>query len=117
MNYCTNCGNKVDNNAFVCTRCGAKLKDDVSIQASNSIDNGGFAWSVLGFFVPLAGLILYLVWKNEKPKTAKSAGKGALAYLIFYIIIVLIAFIFGFFSGIVSIEDDYYYDDNYYHFE
>ena len=36
----------------------------------------GFA--VLGFFVPLIGLILYLIWKEKTPLKAKSAGKGAL---------------------------------------
>lgn len=117
MNYCTNCGNKVDSNAFVCTHCGVKLRDDVSNQVSNSVDKGGFGWSVLGFFVPIVGLILYLVWKEERPRTAKSVGKGALAYLIFYIAIMVIGFIFGFASGITDVDDDYYYNEEYYNFE
>ena len=40
----------------------------------------GFA--VLGFFVPVAGLVLWLVWKDETPLKASSAGKGALAGVI-----------------------------------
>lgn len=120
MNYCTNCGNKVDSNAYVCTHCGVKLKNESQqTQIFSSEDKGGFGWSVLGFFVPIAGLILYLVWKNEKPKTAKSAGKGALIYLICYIAIMVIAFMIGFFGSFTGsiIDEDDYYDDYYYDFE
>jgi hypothetical protein len=38
--------------------------------------SGGFA--VLCFFVPIVGLILYLVWKSEYPLKARSCGKGAI---------------------------------------
>ena len=41
-------------------------------------DNPTAVWKVLGFFVPLAGLILYAVWKDEKPLTARALGKFAL---------------------------------------
>ena len=53
-------------------------------------DNGGFGWGLLGCCIPLVGLILFLVWKGEKPQTAKAAGIGAIVgvaiSLIFYII-------------------------------
>ena len=51
-------------------------------RSSNPQDapSGGIA--ALGFFFPLIGLILYLVWKDETPLRAKSAGKGALAGFI-----------------------------------
>ena len=117
MNYCTNCGHKVDSNAYVCIHCGIKLESNVSNQLSNTDDKGGIGWGILGFFVPMAGLVLYLVWKNEKPNSAKSAGVGALTYLVVYIAIMIIAFIFGFFGSMNEIENDYYYDDNYYNFE
>jgi hypothetical protein len=45
-------------------------------QAPSDAPSMGYA--VLGFFIPLAGLILYLVWKDQYPLRAKSAGKGAL---------------------------------------
>jgi hypothetical protein len=49
-----------------------------SVATANPLDapSGGFA--VLCFFIPLVGLILYLVWKDEYPLKAKSCGKGAL---------------------------------------
>lgn len=35
-------------------------------------------WIALGFFFPVIGLILYLVWYDEHRRRAKYAGKGAL---------------------------------------
>ena len=38
--------------------------------------------TALGFFFPIVGLILYLVWKDQTPLKAHSAGKGALIDVI-----------------------------------
>lgn len=40
----------------------------------------------LGFFIPLVGLILYLVWKDQTPLKAKSCGKGALIGAIVWVV-------------------------------
>ncbi|MEE1295276.1 MAG: hypothetical protein UHD09_00115 [Bifidobacterium sp.] len=45
---------------------------------TNPNDSGSFGWAVLGFLIPLVGLILFLVWHRTKPKCAKMAGIGAL---------------------------------------
>ena len=41
-------------------------------------DSGNIGWGVLGFFFPIVGLILFLVWRTTKPNCAKVAGIGAL---------------------------------------
>ncbi|MCL2315486.1 MAG: hypothetical protein FWC46_00155 [Actinomycetia bacterium] len=41
-------------------------------------DASSFGFAALGFFVPLVGLILWLVWRDQTPLKAKSAGTGAL---------------------------------------
>ena len=48
----------------------------------NTYDAPSGGYAVLGFFIPIVGLILYLVWKDETPLRAKSAGKGALIGVI-----------------------------------
>lgn len=53
--------------------------------------NTGYA--VLGFFIPLVGLILYLTWKDQTPLRAKSAGKGALIGVIVSVALTIIYFI------------------------
>lgn len=44
-----------------------------------AVEEGGTAgWAILSFFFPIIGLILFIVWKDSKPKSASDAGKGAL---------------------------------------
>ena len=61
-------------------------------QVPQSEDSGSMGWGVLGFFFPLVGLILFLVWQNTRPKDSKIAGKGA---LIGVIVGVVAGIIFG----------------------
>lgn len=78
MAYCRFCGKPISDVAVICPSCGAQQGAGVVQKA----DNGGFLWGLLGFFVPIAGLILYLMWKDERPRTAKAAGIGALVSTI-----------------------------------
>ena len=61
---------------------------------SHSVDSGSFGWALLGFFIPLVGLILFLVWRKERPMNANSAGIGALisvvAHLVFFVSLTVI---------------------------
>ncbi len=47
-------------------------------QYESSADNGSIGWGILGCCAPLVGLILFLVWKDTKPRSAKQAGIGAI---------------------------------------
>lgn len=60
--------------------------------SSSSYDSGSAGWGLLGFCMPVVGIILYLVWQNDKPLNAKAALNGAL-------ISIVIGFIFGLFSA------------------
>lgn len=87
MAYCRNCGARIDDMAVICPACGVAQKDP-------PVDNGGFCWTALGCCIPIAGLILFLVWKDTKPNTAKAAGIGALVSFgfsaIYYFLITLL---------------------------
>lgn len=56
-------------------------------------DKGGFLWGLLGCCIPIVGLILFLVWKDTKPKTAKAAGIGALVCVVLAVIYYIIMFV------------------------
>ncbi|QIB68687.1 zinc ribbon domain-containing protein [Aminipila butyrica] len=71
--YCKNCAKEIDDRAAICPHCGVS-----QAAAPQVIDNGGFGWGLLGCCIPVAGLILFLVWKDTKPRTSKAAGIGAL---------------------------------------
>lgn len=61
-------------------------------------------WAVLGFFFPIVGLILYLVWQAEYPNRAKMCGKGALISVIvsfgFALLMVVFALIIASVAGV-----------------
>lgn len=97
--FCIKCGNEIRDDAVVCIHCGCSTQESKSAAtpvaapvASNDAPSTGIA--VLGFFVPLAGFIIWLTTKAAKPKFARSAGKGALIgaivsaaiYVIYFII-------------------------------
>ncbi len=60
---------------------------------NNVQDNGGFLWGLLGFCIPVVGLILFLIWKDQKPKTAKAAGIGALVCVIVTVVCYVLMFV------------------------
>lgn len=60
---------------------------------NNVQDNGGFLWGLLGFCIPIVGLVLFLIWKDQKPKTAKAAGIGALVSVIVGVVFYVITFV------------------------
>ena len=89
MKFCSKCGKELMDEAVVCPGCGCS-------QGNTPVanDSSSFGWALLGFCIPIVGLILYLVWKDQTPLKAKSAGKGALTSVIvsvvFYIIYAII---------------------------
>ena len=90
MAFCKNCGRQIDDNAVVCPGCGVAQSN-----APATVDNGGFGWGLLGCCIPLVGLILFLVWKDNKPKTAKAAGIGALVSVGISVVFYLIGIVAG----------------------
>ena len=67
------------------------------------MDNGGFGWGLLGCCIPLVGLILFLVWKDTKPKTAKAAGIGALVSVGISVVFYIISLVLGFSAGLMGL--------------
>lgn len=101
MAFCRECGSVIHNDAAECSHCGATQ----SVKKTSSVnDDGSLSWGLLGFCVPIVGLVLYLVWKEDQPNNAKMAGKGAListiiSLIISIIYVVLLAIFFDQFFG------------------
>ena len=77
MAYCKRCGFPIADGAATCPSCGAYQNNGPEV-----VDNGGIGWGILGCCIPIAGLVLFLVWKDQRPRTAKAAGVGALVSVI-----------------------------------
>ncbi len=88
--FCKNCGSEINDFAVVCPNCGVSQKEKAEV-----VDNGGFGWGVLGCCIPIAGLILFLVWQDTKPKTAKAAGIGALVSVLIGVAYYVLVFAAG----------------------
>lgn len=86
--YCKNCGRSVDDTSSYCNNCGARIDNKPNADVSEDNSNLGFA--ILGFFIPIVGFILFLIYEEKKPKRAKSAGKGALIGFITKIVLAII---------------------------
>lgn len=86
--YCKNCGRTVDATSSYCNNCGARI--DNKPNADVSEDSSSFGFAILGFFIPIVGLIFFLIYEGKKPKRAKSAGKGALIGFITKIVLSII---------------------------
>ena len=102
MKYCVKCGKELCDEAVVCTGCGCSTdynntnntsgKDSVSPQ-----DKSSFGFGILGFFVPLAGLILYIVYRDEMPLRAKSSLIGAIVGVVVNIVLyIAFSFLYSF---------------------
>ena len=88
--YCKHCGQPIDDNAVVCPNCGAPQNN-----GSPTNDTGSIGWGILGCCIPIVGLVLFLVWKDTKPRNAKAAGIGALVCVIAYVLLYVIAAVAG----------------------
>ena len=102
--YCGACGSEVAGVNIFCPACGSKLADQ--LQGSGQMppysaapaysrpaygqDAPSAGFAVLGFFFPVIGLILYLVWREPLPLRARSAGKGAIIGVFIYVALVII---------------------------
>ena len=117
--YCKFCGKEIPAEARFCPHCGRDLADAANGSraagqgAAGQNGNGGYGappnvppyyppyradtagggWIALGFFFPLVGLILFLVWQTELPNRAKACGKGALIGVIVAVALWVLAFI------------------------
>jgi uncharacterized membrane protein YvbJ len=108
MKYCSKCGKEIMDEAVICPGCGCaqennvqgnsvpQIKEALSDIQKEAWSNSG--WLLLGFFIPIVGLILYLVWKETSPSKAKAAGYGALIGFVISLCGGLIAGIFALIS-------------------
>ncbi len=103
IKYCPNCQKQHDVNAKEC-ECGFKFvvkEVEDEIASTNTIVHVDtvpqFVWKLIGFICPLAGLILYIIWRKRWPERAKNAGKFALTSVI--LVVVILALLIFYFVG------------------
>lgn len=106
--FCSGCGRELSPDENFCSACGKQrtmhaqgtqpvFQQPVYPQMGYVQDAPSGGMTALGFFFPIVGLILYLVWKDQTPLKAHSAGKGALIGVIVWtalsIILAILAYV------------------------
>ena len=91
MKFCSKCGKELLDDAVICPGCGC------SVGKLSEPDAPSFAYALLGFFIPIAGIILFFVSRDTTPLKAKSSLKGALTSIILSTVlsVLYIVLIFG----------------------
>ncbi len=95
--YCIRCGNQCDKRAAICVRCGMPFSDMYN-PMPKADDKPSKLLKLLCFFIPILGLILYLVNMNDKPVSAKAYGKSALIGFIVRAVLYVVVFVMVFLS-------------------
>lgn len=115
---CKNCGFETPNNSNFCSHCGTKIdfednfinteevkeikeepktvtKEDLIKEQYPDIDlsKASILWYFLGFFVPMAGIVLFFVFLYKKPDLAFKARRGALHGFIVECILLFVYYI------------------------
>lgn len=92
MKYCSKCGHQIEDEAVVCIHCGCLITNKPIPKAE---DDNSPGFNILSFFIPIVGLILYLVWNKEQPIKAKGVGVSAIAGFVLNLIIICISTLYS----------------------
>ena len=120
MNYCTNCGEKVEEYYNVCPRCGTSLKNNKFVSEDNqyrrsnsysstsdinndkrkssegesSSDTFAIVGFILTFFIPIVGLIFSISGlKSTKNKGFAIAGVILNSIIVLFTVIIILFYI------------------------
>lgn len=102
--YCKRCGKENKIETKFCTNCGNSLNDSSNHYVNE--ENSVFGWGILSFFVPIVGLILFIIWKNDRPKASKTVGICALIGVIISFFIGIFTITMNAIPQIVGVIDD-----------
>ncbi len=100
--YCIHCGNPCDPKAVICVKCGCPFENNIPKED----DKPSGILKFFCFFVPILGLVLYLINMKDKPISAKAYGKSALIGFIIGIVLYVLLIIFSFLLPFIFISSD-----------
>lgn len=100
--FCKNCGQEIDDNADVCVHCG--VATDKRGGNRNSLDNPSHLAGIASCCFPIVGIILYFMWKDEKPQSASLVCKWMIGGIIAWVVFYVLFFALGMFGSMASMR-------------
>ena len=114
--YCKNCGGEVDENDYTCQHCGVRIRDaktslyentNTTQDGKTKNDSSSIGLWIFSFLFPLLGIVLWIVFSDDRPKRAASCSSGAFYGFFALFIVFLITFnkviaIFNYFEYILN---------------
>ena len=94
--FCKNCGTQISDSAIFCEKCGVRQRGQVSADEGKDYK---LIYGLIGFFIPIVGVILYLIYEKSRPVAARAAVKGAIISVIVSVGLSVLAIVC---SGIVT---------------
>lgn len=88
--FCPGCGSEIHNGNQYCPKCGYAFNSTQFIRKADTPSTG---LNILSFLIPLIGLILYLVMREDTPRKAGKIGKAALIGFIITVVLNIIILI------------------------
>lgn len=88
--YCPKCGKKQEKDAAYCSECGAEITNkNIEIE-----DKGSIGWGILGFFFPLIGIILAVIWNEDQQYNSMALKRGAAIGFLVWIVVNMLKFVY-----------------------
>lgn len=104
--YCHQCGKEVGEDMKYCPYCGTVMQNG-QVYDQREYDAPSLLFAFVSFFIPIAGIVLYVIWRKEFPKKAASCLKGLVAGIIVEIILYIV-FLSIISQSVNTFEDIYY---------
>lgn len=95
--YCKQCGNELKEGMNYCPRCGSH--QNVGSAGPSIYDSGSIGWAILAFILPPLGLILWILWVKERPKSAEMSLIGSIISILAFASFTLVPLMIGPFLG------------------
>lgn len=95
--FCTNCGKEISDMAEICPSCGVRVKN---INKASKVDVPSTGLNLIACCFPIVGIVLYFVWKDEKPNSAKSVCHWAIGGVVLTVILYILSAVLGVLSSI-----------------
>lgn len=116
--YCSRCGTQQNDDAKFCSNCGINFAGEnnnfnqinqfsgasnysntnnngYNSQPYNPKDNPSHLAGVVSCCFPIVGLILYFLWRDDKPNSAKRICYWMIGGVVIYVAFYLIFFVFA----------------------